>query len=211
MARKFHTNMLHNLICLLKLNHHDLISKIHTVKSYKVTQAEDEIKRSKCTYLRSFARFARPIWYMRSRFSALSACCKQAWYWSHWHTWSGGRTYVRTMGYGAPLWGDLFCLYWVAQARVSGTKITWKLLFIFLDCVVFVYSWPSKCSKKDAESQKHLNPAQEYTTEPLDKKTALQAKIELAGKSNLLYLTRWEFLKRLFLAGKIFSNNGSGW
>ena len=53
--------------------------------------------------------------------------------------------------------------------------------------------------------------SQEYTTEPLDKKTALQAKIELAGKSNLLYLTRWEFLKRLFLAGKIFSNNGSGW
>ena len=36
-------------MCLLKLNHHDLTSKIHTVKSYKLTQAEDEIKRSKCT------------------------------------------------------------------------------------------------------------------------------------------------------------------
>ena len=23
-------------------------------------------------------------------------CCKLAWYWSHWHTWRGGRTYVRT-------------------------------------------------------------------------------------------------------------------
>ena len=22
-------------------------------------------------------------------------CCKLAWYWSHWHTWRGGRTYVR--------------------------------------------------------------------------------------------------------------------
>ena len=32
-----------DLMCLLKLNHHDLTSKIHTVKSYKVTQAEDEI------------------------------------------------------------------------------------------------------------------------------------------------------------------------
>ena len=34
-------------MCLLKLNHHDLISKIHTVKSYKVTQAEDEMDTSR--------------------------------------------------------------------------------------------------------------------------------------------------------------------
>ena len=25
------------------------------------------------------------------------ACCKLAWNWSHWHTWRGGRTYVRTV------------------------------------------------------------------------------------------------------------------
>ena len=58
-------------MCLLKLNHHDLTSKIHTVKSYKVTQAEEEIKRSKWTLLVSFARFVLPIRRMRSRFSAL--------------------------------------------------------------------------------------------------------------------------------------------
>ena len=47
---KHSTQICHtDLMCLLKLNHHDLTSKIHTVKSYKVTQAEDEIKRSKCT------------------------------------------------------------------------------------------------------------------------------------------------------------------
>ena len=43
-------------MCLLKLNHHDLTSKIHTVKSYKVTQAEDETDPSRlictlCAYL----------------------------------------------------------------------------------------------------------------------------------------------------------------
>ena len=52
-------------MCLLKLNHHDLTSKIHTVKSYKVTQAEDEN-----------GHFASlPIRRMRSRFSALSCVC----------------------------------------------------------------------------------------------------------------------------------------
>ena len=25
-------------------------------------------------------------------------CCKLAWYWSHWHTWTGRRTYVRKYG-----------------------------------------------------------------------------------------------------------------
>ena len=70
-----------HLMCHLKLNHHDLSSKIHTVKSYKATQADDEIKRSKCTHFRLSARFVRPIWRMRSRFSAMSclSCLVPSW------------------------------------------------------------------------------------------------------------------------------------
>ena len=60
-------------MCLLKLNHHDLTSKIHTVKSYKVTQAEDEIKRSKWTLRISCTICAPYLAHAQSFFSSVQA------------------------------------------------------------------------------------------------------------------------------------------
>ena len=59
-------------MCLLKLNHHDLTSKIHTVKSYKVTQAEDEIKRSKWTLRISCTICAPYLAHAQSFFSSVA-------------------------------------------------------------------------------------------------------------------------------------------
>ena len=59
-------------MCLLKLNHHDLTSKTHTVKSYKVTQAEDEIKRSKWTLRVSCTICAPYLAHAQSFFSSVA-------------------------------------------------------------------------------------------------------------------------------------------
>ena len=62
-------------MCLLKLNHHDLTSKIHTVKSYKVTQAEDEIKRSKWTLRVSCTICSPYLAHAQSFFSSVTLMC----------------------------------------------------------------------------------------------------------------------------------------